>query len=381
MRDQLAGWIGQYAAETGRPDEWVARRVAQATGEFVRTGTYTQTYDEAAIGARVAWRNSARCIGRVYWRSLVVRDRRDATTPERIAEDCIEHIRSSTNGGRIRPTLTLFPPASADGVGPRIWNEQLVRYAGYPQADGSVVGDPRNVEFTNRCQALGWRGKGGRHDLLPLAIQVPGGPVQLFDIPSEVVMEVPILHPEYDWFYELDVRWHALPAISCMRLESFGVSYTAAPFSGWYMGTEIGARNLSDVNRYNLLPRIAQRLGLDASDDRTLWKDRSLVELNRAVLWSFDQAGVSVSDHHTESHRFLLFLEAMSRNGHAVPTDWSWVVAPMSASTLPTFHRYYDDFEVSPNFHQQPTLFEVRLAGSRTTARVARAAWGVEPAV
>ena len=49
----------------------------------------------------------------------------------------------------------------------------------------------------------------------------------------------------------------------------------------------------------------------------------------------------------------------MQRTGHAVPTDWSWVVAPMSSSTLPTFHRYYDDFDTSPTFHVQSTAFDV----------------------
>jgi nitric-oxide synthase len=115
------------------------------------------------------------------------------------------------------------------------------------------------------------------------------------------------------------------------------------------------------------LPRIARGLGLDVSEDRTLWRDRSLVELNRAVLWSFDRASVSITDHHTESRRFLLFLGAMARSGHAMPTDWSWIVAPMSASTLPTFHRYYDHFDASPNFHVQPMAFDPRLAGHAQT--------------
>jgi len=57
------------------------------------------------------------------------------------------------------------------------------------------------------------------------------------------------------------------------------------------MGTEIGARNLGDVNRYNLLPVIAERMGLDTRSDRTLWKDRALVELNVAVLSSFARHG------------------------------------------------------------------------------------------
>ena len=366
--DRLESWIRQYAETTSATDQWVAQRIAQVEEEYGETGTYDQTYDEAATGARLACRNSARCIGRLYWRSLVVRDRRAATTAEEIADACVEHLRFSTNGGRIRPTLTLFPPADAEGRGPRIWNEQLVRYAGYEQHDGSVLGDPRNVEFTDLCRTLGWRGAGTGHDLLPLVIQLPGEPVELFEIPRDAVLEVDIRHPELAWFDDLGIRWHALPAISCMRLEAFGVSYTAAPFSGWYMGTEIGARNLSDVDRYNLLPRIARRLGLDVEDERSLWKDRSLVELNRAVLWSFDRDGVTISDHHTESRRFLTFLEALARHGQAVPTDWSWVVAPMSASTLPTFHRYYDHYEVSPNFHQQPTTFDLRLAAAATKA-------------
>jgi nitric-oxide synthase len=340
----------------------VRRRVFVARHEYLTTGTYTQSFDEAATGARVAWRNSARCIGRLYWRSLVVRDCRDAVTPAEIARACIDHLAFSTNGGRIRPTLTLFRPAGSDGTGPRIWNEQLVRYAGYRQHDGSVLGDPRNVAFTERCQALGWRSTGGANDLLPLAVQVPGRQVELFDVPRSEVLEVAIRHPDHPWFADLGIRWHALPAISSMRLESFGVSYTAAPFSGWYMGTEIGARNLSDSDRYDLLPRIAEALGLDVGNERDLWRDRALVELNRAVLWSFDEAGVTISDHHSESRRFLQFLEAMTRKGTAVPTDWSWVVAPMSASTLPTFHRYYEHFDPSPNFHAQPVLFDPRFS-------------------
>lgn len=296
----------------------------------------------------------------------MVHDRRDADSAEAVFPACVDHLRFSTNGGRIRPTLTLFAPADADGVGPRIYNEQFIRYAGYRQSDGTVIGDPRNVEFTERCQALGWRGTGGRFDLLPLVIEYPGEPLQYFELPRSAVLEVPIRHPEHAWFADLDVRWNALPAISSMRMEAFGVTYTAAPFSGWYMGTEIGSRNLSDANRLDLLPRIAGFLGLDASDDRSLWKDRSLVELNRAVLWSFDQAGVTITDHHAESKRFLLFLEAMTRGGHAVPTDWSWVVAPMSASTLPTYHRYYDDFDVTPNFYAQSTTFDPGRAGACT---------------
>ena len=30
----------------------------------------------------------------------------------------------------------------------RLWNSQLIKYAGYEQSDGSIIGDPGSVEFT-----------------------------------------------------------------------------------------------------------------------------------------------------------------------------------------------------------------------------------------
>lgn len=38
-----------------------------------------------------------------------------------------------------------------------------------------------------------------------------------------------------------------------MLLEIGGLEFPAAPFSGWYMSTEIGMRNLCDPHRYNIL--------------------------------------------------------------------------------------------------------------------------------
>ena len=62
------------------------------------------------------------------------------------------------------------------------------------------------------------------------------------------------------------------------------------------MGTEIGARDLGDENRYNQLPVIAEQLGLDTRNDSNLWKDHALLTLNEAVIWSFNQDGVRIVD-------------------------------------------------------------------------------------
>src|SRR5207248_46258 len=136
-------------------------------------------------------------------------------------------------------------------------------------------------------------------------------------------------------FAELGLRWHAVPAIANMRLTIGGVHYPLAPFNGWYMGTEIGARSLADQDRYDLLPVLAGRLGLDTSSEATLWRDRALVELNRAVLWSYEQAGVRITDHHTESRRFITHLEREERAGRPTPADWTWIVPPVSGAATP----------------------------------------------
>lgn len=38
-----------------------------------------------------------------------------------------------------------------------------------------------------------------------------------------------------------------------MLLEIGGLEFPGCPFSGWYMGTEIGVRDFCDTSRYNIL--------------------------------------------------------------------------------------------------------------------------------
>lgn len=51
----------------------------------------------------------------------------------------------------------------------------------------------------------------------------------------------------------MNLRWYALPAVSSMLFDVGGIQFTATTFSGWYMSTEIGCRNLCDTNRRNIL--------------------------------------------------------------------------------------------------------------------------------
>ncbi|MGQ0844450.1 MAG: nitric oxide synthase oxygenase [Sporichthyaceae bacterium] len=330
----------------------VESRVQSVRIEIAGTGTYRHTAEELEYGARVAWRNAARCIGRLYWRSLVVRDRRHVLDPAGIAAECVEHLRLATNGGRVRPVITIFAPDAPNHRAARIRNDQLVRYAGYRAPDGRVVGDPALVETTDLARKLEWRGTGGRFDVLPLIVEAPDHALSVHEVPADAVMHVPITHPstQFYWFSSLRLQWYAVPAIANMDMHIGGVVYGCAPFNGWYMGTEIGARNFADADRYDLLPTIAQKMRLDTSSERTLWRDRALIELNVAVLHSYAQAGVTMTDHHTESARFLTHLEKEERAGRDVPGDWSWLVPPISGAATGVFHRYYDTTERCPAY-------------------------------
>jgi nitric-oxide synthase len=330
----------------------VEPRIAEVTAQIAATGTYRHTAPELAFGARLAWRNEGRCIGRLYWRNLVVRDRRAVTDPRGVFEECVEHLLEAGNGGRIRPVITVFAPDGPTGAGPRIRNDQLISYAGYLRPDGTVVGDPKRVGLTDEAVRDGWTGPGGPFDVLPLMIDCPGHGRLPAQLPAEAVLEVPIRHPQirFRCFDALGLRWYALPAIANMDLHIGGITYGCAPFNGWYMGTEIGARNLADAKRYDLLPVIAAEMGLDTSRERNLWRDKAMVELNIAVLHSFEAAGVTITDHHTESARMIAHIDREARHGRTVPGDWSWLVPPMSGSQSPLFHRHYDTARVAPAF-------------------------------
>ncbi|MFC8509486.1 nitric oxide synthase oxygenase [Streptomyces sp. NPDC057411] len=351
-RQQAEVFIRQFHFEQPHEGD-VEARVRAVLDEIDRTGTYEHSPAELAFGARVAWRNAARCIGRLYWRSLVVRDLRHVVAADDIAAECFEHLRLAGNGGRIRPVISVFAPDRPGRPGARIVNDQLVRYAGHRTAEGRWVGDPRSAALTDRARGLGWKRNEGAFQTLPLMVRErPGARPHWYELPDDAVREVPLSHPDHPWFAELGLRWYTVPAISDMTLEIGGVRYQAAPFNGWYMGTEIGARNLADTERYDLLPEVADRLGLDRSSERTLWRDRALVELNVAVLHSFQEAGVTMADHHTESERFLRHIDQESRHGRSTPADWSWIVPPISGSATSVFHRYYDpvDPDIRPAF-------------------------------
>nr|KAF6457864.1 nitric oxide synthase 2 [Rousettus aegyptiacus] len=351
---QAIEFVNQYYSsfKESKIEEHLAR-VEAVTKEIETTGTYRLTGDELIFATKQAWRNAPRCIGRIQWSNLQVFDARSCSTAQEMFEHICRHLRYATNNGNIRSAITVFPQRSDGKHDFRIWNSQLIRYAGYQMPDGTVRGDRACVEFTQLCIDLGWKPKYGRFDVLPLVLQADGHDPEFFEIPSDLVLEVPMEHPKYEWFQELELKWYALPAVSNMLLEVGGLEFPGCPFNGWYMGTEIGVRDFCDVQRYNILEEVGRRMGLETHKLTSLWKDQAVIEINVAVLHSFQKQNVTIMDHHSAAESFMKYMQNEYRSRGGCPADWVWLVPPISGSITPVFHQEMLNYVLSPFYYYQ----------------------------
>ncbi len=349
--NEAKAFIEQCYQELNK-EQNIEQRLQEIQAELSEEGTYAHTKEELEHGAKMAWRNSNRCIGRLFWNSLHVIDERKASTEEEVFNGLERHLAFATNEGRIRPTITIFRPSQPNKPDIRLWNHQLLRYAGYKE-DEQYVGDPHSLNFTKKCLELGWEGKKTHFDLLPFVVQIGNHSPKWKEIKRDFILEVPLHHPEYHWFEDLWLKWYGVPIISDMELKIGGTSCKSAPFNGWYMETEIGARNLADEQRYNLLPKVASCMGLDTSRAATLWKDKALIELNIAVLHSFKEKGVSIVDHHTAAQQFRLFEDNEEKADRDVTGDWTWLIPPVSPAATHIFHKEYDNTWETTNYYYQ----------------------------
>jgi sulfite reductase alpha subunit-like flavoprotein/nitric oxide synthase oxygenase domain/subunit len=346
-------YLELIATEQAWEAEDKARRWAEIQEEVRATGTYTHTYEEVAYGAQVAWRNASKCVGRIQWNNMVVRDRRHVTDPDEIFRELKEHLQYATNDGNLQITMTVFRPKHPkERWGPRIWNPQLARYAAYEQPNGSIMGDPANLDLTKAIMKLGWQPSEPRteYDILPLVIETPGMEPKMYHWDRDEILEVEIEHPTIPEFKSLGLRWYAVPAISNFSMHVGGINYGCIPFNGWYMGTEI-MRDFLDEYRYNKMEDIAKVLKLDSSSEQTLWRDRVALEVNVAILYSFQKAKVTMVDHQSASRQFLAHDLREKKAGRECPGDWGWVVPASGGSACPVWHHQMRDFYLEPAYH------------------------------
>ncbi|MBI5974759.1 nitric oxide synthase oxygenase [Staphylococcus canis] len=343
MFSQAKQFIEQMYHELGKSHESCQKRLEEIKHEIHSTGTYHHTTEELTYGAKMAWRHSNRCIGRLFWERLIVNDARHIKDEEAFIDSIHHHLSYATNNGRIRPFITIYAQSEDDG--PKIYNNQLIRYAGYPHA-----GDPSERQVTQLAEHLGWRGQGTHFDVLPLIYKLPNQPMKFHEYPKSLVKEVPISHSRFPKVKELGFKWYAVPIISSMDLRIGGITYPTVPFNGWYMVNEIAVRNFTDTYRYDLLPQFAEAMGFEDLKNNTFNRDRVLVEINDAVYQSFKSEGVSIVDHLTASKQFEQFEKNEKDHGRTVTGKWSWLAPPLSPSLTSNYHHGYDNTVREPNF-------------------------------
>jgi len=334
-------------------------RLLEVRVEILSTGTYNHTSEELEIGARLAWRNSSKCIGRIAWNTLKVRDRRHVTDPEGIYKEVKEHLHIATCGDNIQSVMTVFRPRKQDETwGLRFWSSQFVRYAGYQldplishkdaNEDG-ILGDPANVEFTKyliKNKLWSPPRKMSAFDLLPLVLKIPGRDKPfVYSLPDQYIQEVSIEHPDYPGIKNLGLKWAAVPAISNFNMNLGGINYNCCPFNGWFVSIEI-VRNL--MERYKIQDRWIEAMELRPTEKRMI-EMRVQHEVQVAVLHSFDKAGFSIVDPCTVGKSFLVHCKRERIAGRECPGQWSWIGGLVGPTNV-TWHQEMRDFYVAPQY-------------------------------
>jgi nitric oxide synthase oxygenase domain/subunit len=256
----------------------------------------------------------------------VVRDCRSCKYPKDIFNEVVEHLKLATGGTNIQSVMTIFRPQRRDEIwGMRFWSSQFVRYAGYVDGDdGNVLGDPANIECTNFLVERNlWVPPSPRtaFDVLPLVLKVPNNEVLfVHELPKEVIHEVNLEHPDYPELEDLGYKWAAVPAISNFTMNLGGIKYPCAPFNGWFLSTEI-VRNL--LERYNTVEPLAETFGINLRDK--LLHQKVSVELETAVLHSFEKNDFTMVDPMTVGKSFLTHCKRERKLGRECPGQWSWI--------------------------------------------------------
>lgn len=370
--EEAEDFLRTFASETGLSGEWRRARIKEVRAQIRRNGQYEHSGEELEFGARLAWRNHARCVGRLTWKSLQVHDRRHLREANDILSATLATLEQASSSGRIRSSITIFAPATETSLPATFESPQIFQYAGYAEPGIGVIGDRANIELTNIARQLGWspEGKRGQFDLLPVILRDGSGARQAFSLPRPLAREVLIRHPTNPGLAMLDLRWYAVPVVTNMVLAIGGIDYPCAPFNGYYVATEIASRNFVDVKRFDLLEPIARGLGLKpGSNGAPLWKDVALTELNRAVLYSFDRAGITIADHHRASSDYMTFVQLEQRAGRIPSGEWSWIVPPQASAACATYHLPMTNQNAVPNFYHARHLDGAALHVDRSYRR------------
>ena len=130
-------------------------------------------------------------------------------------------------------------------------------------------------------------------------------------------------------------------------------------------------------HRYNLLPAVAQLIGLEKTDG-SMWKEHALAVLNEAVVYSFSTSGVPIANHHSLAASFATWYEEEKKTRGYCPANWKWIVPPTASSTTSIYldGNKWTDYTLFPAYLYSPSWKKLlesarskNLAPSGVTAR------------
>ncbi|CAF4138245.1 unnamed protein product, partial [Rotaria sp. Silwood1] len=94
-------------------------------------------------------------------------------------------------------------------------------------------------------------------------------------------------------------------------------------------------------------------LDISAAANSKLNVDRLYVEVNAAILHSFEKAKVAIVDHHTAAAGFLKFMKAEIKQRGNTPADWVWLTPPISSGMSVIFHQEMLNYILKPRVVDQ----------------------------
>ena len=97
-------------------------------------------------------------------------------------------------------------------------------------------------------------------------------------------------------------------------------------------------------------------MGLDSTNNMTLWKDRVALELNVAILHSFAKQGVAIVDQHSCSEQFMIHMNKEFKTRGGCPSDWVWLNPSQSGSLCPIYHQEMLHYHLTPAYKRQVHL-------------------------
>ncbi len=127
-------------------------------------------------------------------------------------------------------------------------------------------------------------------------------------------------HPDHPALKDLGYKWAAVPAISNFTMNLGGIKYPCSPFNGWFLSTEM-TRNL--LERYNAVGPLESVFGMNTNVK--MLQQKVSVELETAILYSFERNDFTMIDPMTVGKSFLTHCKRERKKGRECPAQWSWI--------------------------------------------------------